>query len=329
MKFDNYKHFKNYCLKVAKNKEYTISNEQIKTIDKFEAIVTLLYSLESNIISFKKDVLDVISAYFRSGNIETAFSKMKYFIKKIQDFSNKETNFYYVTTSLNTMLDLGIEFKDDFILCNDSSTSIFYPSKIRALEIIDEEDKIYTINKIDTNYRGKPGVYFIYDNEGELVYVGKSTTCLMSRAFKSAEERKTLNFSKIELRECKSKSDVAIYEAYYIALYKPKYNKDLMFEDMPSIKLPDLEVTKCISRNIENEYSTYKYTCFKSRVMNIEEFVYLANKGYAALDTIENRNFYKDEGIYDKYEIQHKVHMEHMQQIKLNGMHSVGDLNLN
>jgi len=273
--------------------------------------------------------LDVISAYFRSGNIETAFSKMKYFIKKIQDFSNKETNFYYVTTSLNTMLDLGIEFKDDFILCNDSSTSIFYPSKIRALEIIDEEDKIYTINKIDTNYRGKPGVYFIYDNEGELVYVGKSTTCLMSRAFKSAEERKTLNFSKIELRECKSKSDVAIYEAYYIALYKPKYNKDLMFEDMPSIKLPDLEVTKCISRNIENEYSTYKYTCFKSRVMNIEEFVYLANKGYAALDTIENRNFYKDEGIYDKYEIQHKVHMEHMQQIKLNGMHSVGDLNLN
>ena len=83
MKFDNYKHFKNYCLKVAKNKEYTISNEQLKTIDKFEAIVTLLYSLESNIISFKKDVLDVISAYFRSGNIETAFSKMKYFIKKI------------------------------------------------------------------------------------------------------------------------------------------------------------------------------------------------------------------------------------------------------
>ena len=46
------------------------------------------------------------------------------------------------------MLDLGIEFKDDFILCNDSSTSIFYPSKIRALEIIDEEDKIYTINLI-------------------------------------------------------------------------------------------------------------------------------------------------------------------------------------
>lgn len=329
MKFNNYEHFKNYCLKVAKSKEYIISDEQLEIMDKFEIIVSLLYSLESNIIKFQKDVLDVISGCFKIGNIEAAFSHMKYFINKIQKFSRRECDFYYVTTSLNTMLDLGIEFKDDFILCNDPSSSIFYPGKVRALEIREEEETIYTINKIDMDYKKKYGVYFIYDSDGELIYIGKSISCLLTRAFQSARERMCLNFSKIELRECKNKSDVAIYESYYISLYKPKCNKEMVTDDYPSIKLPDLEVTKEISRDVENEYTTFKYIYFKSRVMDIDEFINLANEKSACLDTIENRNILMEDGIYDKYETRHELYWEHMQQIKLNGMHSVRDLEIN
>ena len=248
---------------------------------------------------------------------------MKYFIKKIHKFSKNEEDFYYVTTSLNTMLNLGLEFEDDFILNDESRTNPFYPSKIKGLEIKKEEEKIYTINEFDINYKGKYGVYFIYNHENKLVYIGKSSTCLLTRAFTSAKERQCLNFSKIELRECKCKSDIAIYESYYISLYKPEYNNDLIFDDTPSIKLPELPVSKTIARDIEHEYVTYTYSYINGRVMDIEEFINLANEGYACLYTIENVEFFKNEGIYSKYEMKQKAYEDSIHQIKDNGKYMV------
>lgn len=35
MKFNNYNHFKNYCLKIASNKEVILNEEQIKLFDLF------------------------------------------------------------------------------------------------------------------------------------------------------------------------------------------------------------------------------------------------------------------------------------------------------
>ena len=181
-----------------------ICNDHIQNFDRFEIIVLLLKNLEdSHIISINKNILSTISNYFKKNNFELAFSNMKYIIKKINKFSRNEVDFYYIITSLNTMFNLDVQFEEKFILNPETRLSPFYPNKIRGLEIKEEEEKIYIINEFDINYKNKYGVYFIYNHQKELVYIGKSTTCLMSRAFKSAEERKTLNFSKIELRECK------------------------------------------------------------------------------------------------------------------------------
>lgn len=320
MKFNNYTHFKNYCLKIASNNDYVVCNDYLRVIEQFEVVVSLLNQLQNNnIIKSQNNILDVICDYFKRRNFKMAFSHMKYFIKKIHKFSRNEEDFYYVTTSLNTMLHLGLEFEEEFILSDKSRTSPFYPNKIKGLEIKTEEEKIYTINELDTNYKDKYGVYFIYDHENKLVYIGKSSTCLLTRAFKSAKERKCLNFSKIELRECKSKSDIAIYESYYISLYKPKYNNDLIFDDTPSIKLPELPVSKTIARDIENEYIAYTYTHFTERIMNIEEFISLVNEDAACLCTIENIQFLKNKGIHPKHEMKQKIYEDSLRQIKNSG----------
>lgn len=323
MEFNNYAHFRNYCLKIANNREYEVCEEQINIIEQFEIVVKLLENLKDiHIIKLEKDILNIICDFFKNENFETAFSHMKYFINKIIKLSRNEEDFYYVTTSLNTMLGLGVEFEEEFILSDKTRSNRFYPSRVRGLELIEEEEKIYTIDNLDINYKNRYGVYFIYNHEGEIVYIGKSSTCLLTRAFQSAKERKSLNFSKIELRECKKKSDVAIYESYYIALHKPKYNNDLIFDDIPSIKLLELEVSKIISRSVESDYVTYRYTYYKSRVMNIEEFLSLFEEGKACLATNENLEILRNDGIYDKYEMKQKAYEDSMQQIKSSGRYT-------
>lgn len=326
MEFNNYVHFRNYCLKIATNKNYEVCEEQRNIIEQFEIVVELLEQVKAiHIIKLEKDILNIICDYFKNENFETAFSHMKYFINKIGKFSRGEENFYYVTTSLNRMLGLGIEFEEDFILSDNIRTNRFCPSKIRGLEIIEDEERIYTLNEFDLNYKNRYGVYFIYNNEDEIVYIGKSTNCLLTRAFQSAKERKSLNFSKIELRECKHKSDVAIYESYYIALYKPKHNNDLIFEDQVSIKLPELEVSKKISRDEESDCITYRYTYYKSRLMDIDDFINLFDDGNACLATSENIEFFKKEGIYEKYEMQQKIYEDNIQQIKSSGRYTIAE----
>lgn len=320
LKFNNYTHFKNYCLKIAKNKEYIVCDEYLQIFDEFEVVVSLLKELEdNNIIKLQNNIFDVISNYFKNENFKVAFSDMKYLINKIYKFSREEEDFYYITTALNTMLNLGLEFEEDFILNSESTTSIFYPSRVKGLEVKRGEEKIYTINEIDFNYRNKYGVYFIYNHENELVYIGKSSNCLLTRAFESAKERECLNFSKIELRECKSKSDIAIYESYYISLYKPQFNNDLVFDDTPTVKLPELPISKLIARDVESEYVTSKYTYFIQRVMDIKEFINLVNKNYALLDTTENIELLKNKGIYTKYEMQQKAYADNISKIKNSG----------
>ena len=324
MVFDSYAHFKNYCLKIAKNKEHAISDEQKNIINEFENVVNLLENLKNYfVIKYYNSILDVICGYFKAEEFDTAFSHLKDFLNKIDNFFKGEIDFYYITTSLNTMLNLEVEFTEQFILNEDARKSVFYPSRIRAVEFIEEEEKIYTINEIDVNYKNKYGVYFIYDDKNELVYIGKSTSCLLSRALKSAEERKTLNFSKIELRECINKSDVAIYEAYYISLYKPIYNSELVFNDIPSIELPDLKCTKVINRNVENEYVICKYTYYKVRVIEIDEFLSLQKKGIVCIATSEKIKQIRENGIGNKYEMQQKAYKDSIAKIKANGRYIV------
>lgn len=87
----------------------------------------------------------------------------------------------------------------------------------------------------------KHGVYFLYDHDKQLIYIGKSVHDLWGRIISSAKERNAVYYS---YALTKTKSDTSVYEMYYISKYKPKLNNDGKYNDEVTISLPDLEFTE-------------------------------------------------------------------------------------
>jgi hypothetical protein len=85
------------------------------------------------------------------------------------------------------------------------------------------------------------GIYFLYNKEKELIYIGKSVYNLWSRIISSAKEREATYFA---YALTKTKSDTSIYEMYYIAKLKPPLNNDGKYNDPVTITLPELEITE-------------------------------------------------------------------------------------
>lgn len=81
------------------------------------------------------------------------------------------------------------------------------------------------------------GIYFIYDENEELIYIGKSKN-LFERLANSLRER---GGDKYRFALTKTKSDYHLYEIYYIAKLEPKLNVDSAEQDELTVTLPDLE----------------------------------------------------------------------------------------
>ena len=146
--------------------------------------------------------------------------------------------------------ELDIEYKLSYLHTKPEDNDIYYP---HFLKILDGKKKIV---KWNIAYYTKPnipkedniGCYFIYDNDGELVYVGKSNSNLYERSCTSAQERTKGNFSKIELYSMPTQADTNIYEMYFIAKYNPKFNSDSRCIDNPTFELPKLKPKYTLER---------------------------------------------------------------------------------
>jgi len=88
------------------------------------------------------------------------------------------------------------------------------------------------------NIVGKCGIYKLFNENKEMVYIGKSTTDLFKRIIGSSYERKNAIYYSYAIT--RTKSDVGIYEMYYIGNLKPLTNKDGKFEDYPTMILEEL-----------------------------------------------------------------------------------------
>lgn len=84
------------------------------------------------------------------------------------------------------------------------------------------------------------GVYFLYNLEGELIYVGKSVD-LSIRILSTISGR---GRCAVEFARTASKSDMSVYEKYYISKLKPLMNKEGKHDDELSLELPELKRTK-------------------------------------------------------------------------------------
>jgi hypothetical protein len=77
------------------------------------------------------------------------------------------------------------------------------------------------------------GLYFIYDKNKNLIYIGKSRN-LGSRVVSSLKERKGYYF---KYKLTKTMSDANILEIYYISTLKPVLNSESNEEDLSTIKI--------------------------------------------------------------------------------------------
>lgn len=120
-------------------------------------------------------------------------------------------------------------------------------------------------------------IYCFYDKEGNLLYLGKTTNLpnRMSAHFSTLMMEKEpwkelVDLSNIKLYRCATRTDLDIYETYFINKFKPLYNKDKVFYDLPTFELPELKSTNYI-------YSSYRRTSkelgmkFEESVMKLKE----------------------------------------------------------
>ena len=318
MQFADYKNFKFYCLKIAKNKNVVLDNEQISSFDRFERFYNDLNFIdEKELIKLPSDFLNKLCELFKKDAIHDCISHMDYFVRKFEKVLRKEVDFYYIITSLKTMLGIEVEFQQKAI-ANNNYGGNFTQDKMPIIEILEDEETIYTISNLDFNYTGKHGVYFIYDSDEKLSYIGKSVSCILTRSLSSARERELLDFSKIELRETETKSDVAIYEAYYISKYKPSCNRDIVYDDLPSITLTDLYVSKTISRNKKQDYKKFKYTYFKKTVVELNNYS-AAEKAELIVYNSDNIQYLCERGMQTKYEAKNEIYSKEIAEIRNTG----------
>lgn len=91
-------------------------------------------------------------------------------------------------------------------------------------------------------YGDRKFIYRMFNNEGELLYVGKTTQLdyrLYAHFYKNPEKWKA-EVSKIDVCEFANEADMHIYEMYLITKYNPTYNRHASCTDIPSIELPEL-----------------------------------------------------------------------------------------
>lgn len=91
-------------------------------------------------------------------------------------------------------------------------------------------------------------VYFLTNKEGDILYIGKTTNLrarirqhLVADLVKLEPWRETVNKEKIQTFKCLNACDMDLYETYFINKYKPIYNKDKVFNSLPSFEFPPIE----------------------------------------------------------------------------------------
>lgn len=102
-----------------------------------------------------------------------------------------------------------------------------------------ERTKESTRKTLEAIYQA-PGVYYLYDKDKNLIYIGKSVN-LASRVVTSMRERKAKFF---KYSVIKNESNMNLYEVYLICKYKPLLNSACKSEDELTIELEEPKISE-------------------------------------------------------------------------------------
>jgi hypothetical protein len=85
----------------------------------------------------------------------------------------------------------------------------------------------------------KPGVYFLFNREKEILYIGKSLN-LATRVLGSLKERSESKPQFVKFLDCLSPADAPILECYFISKLKPPLNSDLAVVEVLTVKVSNI-----------------------------------------------------------------------------------------
>ena len=214
MEFANGKHLANYLLKIFKNNDVDVPKEHIENIRDLEHVFNFMTNLTNSI---RKNI-DFSHGYYpwidlaQGSRYKKLSDISKLSNEHIAKFTNNPSAISFDTVF--NSFELGIEYNLNYLRTKPDEGDIYYP---HLFKILDGSPKFFQWN---IAYYTKPnipkedniGCYFIYDNNGEIVYIGKSNSNLYERSCTSAQERTKGNFSKIELYSMPTHADTNIYE---------------------------------------------------------------------------------------------------------------------
>lgn len=87
------------------------------------------------------------------------------------------------------------------------------------------------------------GIYSIYDNDN-LLYIGKTNNFYIRLKTHIAQKPWKNEITHIATAECRTKVDMDLYEKYYINKLNPKYNKAIVYNEMPTFAVDELDFKK-------------------------------------------------------------------------------------
>lgn len=119
-------------------------------------------------------------------------------------------------------------------------------------------------------------VYFFYDSDQNLLYVGK-TIALKKRmghhfckdTLKLEIWKQTIDRFNIILHKCHNLVDLELYETYFINKYNPIYNQEKVYGQIPTFDLPYLEPIIYEHEDQDKRKRTFKYYCLQY-INNVE-----------------------------------------------------------
>ena len=169
------------------------------------------------------------------------------------------------------------EFNDDFRLINgkysglliSEVTDLNYLTRSKYLPWANKnpkfresmEDRIKLLSKDIISH----GLYFFFDSNKTLLYIGKSERDLSNRIFVSFEERQIETngaIKYVKLMVPKTTADTYLIEPYLIKAYKPKLNVVFNEESELTIKITGLKKLP------QSDYMEINYSKFNSHLIN-------------------------------------------------------------
>jgi len=87
------------------------------------------------------------------------------------------------------------------------------------------------------------GIYSIYNND-TLIYIGKTINFYTRLKTHMAQQPWRNEITHISIAKCKTKVDMDLYEKYYINKLNPKYNKAIVYNEIPTFAVEELNFKK-------------------------------------------------------------------------------------